>query len=368
VYAADSSLYSLESGLSELIYGLSRSIVTVESSSRVESSVPGQPGNTAVRNLVSSGLIIDTSGGVLAAAESVVGQDKITVKFDQYSLPARIVSVDFHNMVALLSVDRPLGRPVQFAEHHACAGQLVIAMGNAFGLRVSPALGICAGARDNGDLQFSVNVTSGAVGGGVFDLSGRLLGLLIGAMGQDDQVAIAVPSYRLVSSVDYLRTQGNRFAGFMGIAMGEIQVSPPVELDRNYRLAAFSSSSFERIESGVIINSVMPGSPAAKAGIRKGDVIFAVGNRRVYSSSEMSNVIRACEPGMTINVELLRTDGQVSIPVMVGRRQPETFGRPTQLGLNLGPSRRGTADSLSQVLDLLRREIDRIEQRLNTIE
>jgi S1-C subfamily serine protease len=367
-FAVDSSLYSLESSLSELIYHLSRSLVTIEASSLVKSQMPSLNGNPAVRNLVASGLIVDSSGHILAAAESVVGQDHITVKMDSYALPARIVGIDFHHMVALLEVDQPIGQPVTYSERHTCAGQMIIAVGNSYGVRVSPALGICAGARDNGDLQFSVPVTSGSIGGGVFDLSGHLIGLVLAAMGEKDQVTVAVPAYKLAASVDYLKSHGHRYAGFMGIAMSEIEVTPPVEIASSSRLAALRGPAFEHIDAGIQVTSVLPASPAARAGIRRGDVIFAVGDRRIASRVEMSNVIQECDPGMTINVELLRTNRHLSVPLTVGRRDPGLINRPSLGPGNSNHDQRSVTDSLAQAIRQLRDQIDRLEQRLNSID
>jgi S1-C subfamily serine protease len=227
-FAADSSLYSLERGLNELIFNLSRSVVTIEASRRVAVSSFQGTSDEALQRLVSSGIICDTAGYVLAAAPMVVGQERITVNLNNHLYPARLVGIDYYNDLALLQVRANIGRPVTFSDDYACAGQMIITLGNAYGLLTSPSMGFCAGLREDGNVQTTVPISSGSIGGGMFDLSGNLLGIIIGQVGQDNQMAVAVPSYRIPPVIEYLKNHGDRQAGFIGIATAEIEIYPPV--------------------------------------------------------------------------------------------------------------------------------------------
>jgi len=145
VQAADSSLTTLESGMSELVYRLSRSIVTVESSCRVPSETAGPKGDDMVRKLVSTGVIYDSVGHVLVSAPMVIGQEYIAVRIGKETVRADIVAIDYHTNTALLRCHRPIGEPVNLSQRQSCAGHMVVAIGNAYGLRAAPALGFCAG-------------------------------------------------------------------------------------------------------------------------------------------------------------------------------------------------------------------------------
>ena len=79
--AADSSLFTLEQGFTELIYDLSRSVVKVEAARRVTKQLYGVTGGEAVQHQVSSGLIYDSVGHILVAAPLVINQDRIVVNF-----------------------------------------------------------------------------------------------------------------------------------------------------------------------------------------------------------------------------------------------------------------------------------------------
>jgi len=365
--AGDSSLYSLEAGLNELIYNLSRSLVTVEGIKSIPSCLFTEPKSDALRRLVCSGLIVDTSGHVLVAAESVLGQDQIIVDFEDHRVPAELLAVDYYNDLALLGVKQRFGKPVVCSDRHSCAGQIVIAMGNAYGLRVSPSIGLCAGVRSDGKLQFSVPVASGAIGGGIFDLSGRLLGLIMGGIGEWGQMAVAVPAYKIAPIVEYMLTHGDRHAGYAGITTREIRVIPPIEISYPNKLMSAVGRVNERIDAGVVVTSVVPASPAARSGLRKGDIVFGVGDRRIRSVVELSSLIRQCEPDMTVNLEVIRVNTPYSIPLTIGRRDVLRSSRALA-GSSRLEEREQIADSLARMFKTFKEEVSRLERRLNNLD
>jgi S1-C subfamily serine protease len=367
ITAGDSSLISLEAGISELIYQLSRSLVTVESFGRVSSSAGISPGDATLRSLVASGLIVDSSGHILVAAESVAGCDRILVGFDNRRVPAQLVAVDHVNMLALLRTNQRFGCPVTYSDLHTCAGQMVVAMGNAYGLRASPYMGMCAGVREDGRFQFSMPVSSGAVGGGVFDFSGRLLGMVIGGIGQQDRVAVAFPAHKLAGAVDYMRVNGDRFAGFVGIRTSETEINPPLRLAPTSALMLTGGAQNNVLDAGVLVTSVISGSPASLAGIRRGDLIYAIGNKRVRNVSDLSSVVRRCEPGMIVNIELVRQRASRSISLTIGRRQLPSVMQAASFD-DYPIEQRRVADSISGALNILREEVSRLERRLQGID
>ncbi len=153
--AADSSLVNLQQQMGELIFRMSRSIVTVETVQRVYTGQIASGGGEAVEKAVSTGIICNAQGYVLVAAEMVSGHEQIAVIFDEEVYPAKLVSIDYYTGLALLSTGRMFGQPVSCAPTQTCAGQMVLSMGHAFGLRASPSFGFCSGSRPNGNQQFA---------------------------------------------------------------------------------------------------------------------------------------------------------------------------------------------------------------------
>lgn len=365
VFGLDRPLSSLESGFNDLVFEMSRSIVTVESSHRATVRTADGSIGEAVENLVSSGLIFDTMGHVLVAATSVVGQDRITVEIDNRQAEAQVVGVDYFTDMAVLRTKVRMGTPARMSSRQVCAGQMVLAMGNAYGLRATPTMGFCAGARPDGTMQFSVPITASSIGGGVFDLSGELLGLIVGSIGQSSRLAVAVPAYQLAQIVDFLVHHGDRYAGYVGVSTADIEIAPPIELASPFQFAGGLGHSNVVISQGAVTTFVAPGSPAAAAGLQKGDLIIGYDNQRLNSAVQLATAVRRSAPGTMIDVSFIRQNEVHNTRVSVGQKriQPGSQFYDVEQFDDAGP----TADSLSRVLDYLKQEVSRLETRLKKL-
>jgi serine protease Do len=298
-FAADSSLTQLERGLDELVYRLSRSVVTIESSRPVSGGDKLSPTEEGVFRLISSGIVYDFVGHILVSAPAVAGQDQIVVHFGNQSIPARLRGVDYQTGLAVIHVDRKVGAPAEFGSAHGCAGQMVVAIGNAYGMRASPSLGFCAGARPDGVIQFSAPITSETVGGGLFNLSGQLLGIITGGIGSGvwSEAGLAVPAHEIPDIVRYIIQNGDRLAGYIGITTSDIEISPGIKLNLPNMLVTAMTRSNYVIERGILIASVVPFSPAARAGLRRGDLLFSMDKTPLRSSADLRSKVRQTLPG-----------------------------------------------------------------------
>ena len=112
---ADSSLVQLEDRINDLIYGISRSVVTVEVVEPQGAVSAGFSAIPAVHTLVSTGLICDTLGHIIVSASSISGHDVVTVRYDSRSLQARVVGIDYRTGLALLDAGGRVGRPARLS-------------------------------------------------------------------------------------------------------------------------------------------------------------------------------------------------------------------------------------------------------------
>lgn len=368
VAADDSPLAQVEAGMHDLIYRLSRSIVSVEATRAVSGVLPGFPGQV-IQSSSSTGLVCDADGHILANASAVAGYDQIQVTGEDRSLPARIVAIDYQNDFAILSTSMPVGQPVQeYTSRAGCIGQMVLSLSNSGGLRASPSIGFCAGCRTDGFLQFSLPVPESSVGGGVFDLSGRLIGVIVGQSENSGLQASALPAYKLPEIIDYLLTRGTRWAGFAGVATRFTQIIPPIEIaSSDQHLASFGGIT--QIDHGAVVTAVLPGSPAAKAGVLAGDLILSLDNSRVDSPDDIARIIMAAQPTSVVVFRLFRNGHQISTRVQIEARPSELLKATSGSG---GSSARSAgsriADSLMEVLSRLRDEVSRVERRLQSID
>lgn len=365
--AADSSLYNFEDGLNELVLKLSRSIVTVEASNPSAWSEVVGVDNSQVYDLVSTGVIYDSIGHILASAASVVGRSRVMIKFEGEVVPAVVTALDYQRGLALLKSAWPVGEPVEISREYGCAGQMLVALGGAYSLRVSPSLGFCGGARPDGVIQFSAPITSGTVGGGLFNFSGQLVGIITGSMGQGDQMdmGLAVPAQEAGAIANYLMTRGDRAAGFVGLTSADIEISPGIEVTFPNRLIN-NSGGRDTIERGVVVTRVVDSSPAGKAGLRTGDLLFSLNGRRIVSAYELADIIRRTEPGTNVELGLVRRNTAMFIPLEVGPKELMPY-ETASVPITEPQARELLRDSLMTEINSLKQSLNKLEHRLKQL-
>ena len=367
-YPSDSSLFNLESGLNNLVYRLTRSVVTVESSRSLRVGVAPGAQEESVQNLISSGLIYDSAGHILVEASSLLDRDRIIVKHGNHALPARLVGIDYQTNIAVLKVDRRLGTAVSLADQYGCAGRMVIAVGNAFGLQASPSIGFCAGFRPDGTIQFSGPITSGTIGGGLFDLSGHLVGIITGGIGEGRlaEVGLAVPAYKIPAIVEHIVKSGDRQAGYIGITTADIEIVPAVEISSPFRLTGGSSAGRTVINKALLVTAIVRSSPADRSGLRKGDLIFGADGRELVSARDLMNLVQQRKPGALLELSLIRQNAPLYAQLIIGQRR-----LTPSAGFSRIPGASGNAlaisDSLQREIAVLKQMIHKLETRLESL-
>jgi S1-C subfamily serine protease len=242
---------------------------------------------------------------------------------------------------------------------------MVVAIGHAFGVRTAPSLGFCAGVRDDGAMQFSMPVTAGAVGGGVFDMSGQLLAVITGGLGPDNRVTTAIPAYRVAASVDYLRRHGDRPSGFLSITTREIEIYPGLRFTSPARLASAQPQQDLIVERGILVTGVVPGSPAARARIHVGDLIYAVDDIFVNSAAGMAAMVQQSPPGRVLDLGFIRDNRPMSLQTVISAKTAASWAGSAASSEEAGMRR--TIDSLKQVLNSVQNQIERLELNLDRL-
>ncbi len=271
--------------------------------------------------MISTGLIIDTSGLFIAPAEAVSKFSNISIRLDDKSVSARVVGIDYQNGIALLKMNKPYGRPIQVKTQTGCAGQMILAIGNSYGVRAASALGICAGYRPDGMMQFSASFTPSSHGGGLFSMNGKLLGVITAQIGDRSEVGLAIPAYKIPEIVSYLKENGNRYAGYLGLQTREIEISPPIVVQMMPNMQQSTIASLKNrieISHGLIVEKVAMHSPAYLAGFKKGDLLFQANKFSIDNPQAFATFIQKTEPGTTIGFDFLRHNAIYSVDVKVG--------------------------------------------------
>ena len=256
----------------------------------------GAPGAPRAEG-VGSGFIIDASGLVVTSHHVVKGADTVTVTLhDGRTLEARVAGADPKTDLALLKIDAGEALPtVEFGDSDTTrVGDWVVAVGSPFGLGGTVTAGIVsARGRDIGSgpyddyLQLDAPINRGSSGGPLFDRSGRVIGVnsaIFSPTGGNVGIGFAVPANVAGPVIESLRTGGRVERGWLGVAIQHVDetLAEALGLDE---------------AKGALVASVMADGPAARAGLRPGDVIVRAGSRAVSGPGDVAGAVRAAASG-----------------------------------------------------------------------
>ncbi len=276
--------------------------------------MPGMPGGTpdAQPRGVSqgTGFIISADGYVLTNHHVVEGANTVRIRLaDRREFTAKVVGSDEQSDVALLKIAATGLPTLRIGDSKALkSGQWVVAIGSPFGLDHSVTAGIVsavgranpyANQRYVPFIQTDVAINRGNSGGPLLDTRGQVVGInsqIFSNSGGYMGVSFAIPIDVAMNSVQQLKATGKVTRGQLGVviqAMGRDEAKVLGVADGN----------------GALVANVQPGSPAARAGILRQDVIRSINGQAIYESSDLPPIVGAMAPGSKITVELIR-DGK----------------------------------------------------------
>ncbi len=269
-----------------------------------------------------SGFVLDPAGFIVTAAHVIGNATRVVVGLQNGGeFPARVVGTDELTDLALLRIEarQPLTAVPWGSSAAMRVGQWVLAAGNPFGLGGTVTSGIVsARGRDIGSgpfddfLQTDAPINPGNSGGPLFNLAGEVIGIntaIYSPSGASAGIGFAVPSDLARPIIEALRATGRVDRGWLGVAVQDVA---PEEARRGPR--------------GVLIAGVERGSPAARAGLRQGDVVTAINGEQVETSRALVRGIAAIPPGQTARLSIQRDGRAAELPVTVGRRPVQPQG------------------------------------------
>ncbi len=279
----------------------------------------GRPGKAEKAMALGSGFVIDPAGYVVTNNHVVGEAETITVKMsDGESYPAKLVGRDEKTDLAVLKVDAPKPLPaVPWGDSDkARVGDWVLAVGNPFGLGGSVTAGIVsARGRDiqsgpfDDFLQLDAPINRGNSGGPSFNAEGQVIGIntaIYSPSGGSVGIGFAIPSNLAKPVVEQLKANGKIERGWLGV-----QIQPLTkDLGQGVGLPD---------DKGALVAQVTEDSPAAKAGLKAGDVILAVGDKPVVAMKDLPKLIANEKPGQTPTLSVWRDGRAVPVAVTIGQ-------------------------------------------------
>jgi len=267
-----------------------------------------------------SGFIISSDGYILTNDHVVKGAAEIKVKLsDQRTYDGKVVGSDPRTDVAVLKIEAQEKLPtVVLGDSDTLkVGQWALAIGNPFGLDRTLTVGVISatgranvGIEDYEDfIQTDASINPGNSGGPLLNIYGEVMGIntAIVASGQGIGFAIPINLARLIA--DQLIEKGEVTRGWLGVS---IQPLTP-ELAESFGLDQIS---------GALVNQVLAGSPAEKAGVKRGDVLLTYDGKPVRGVRELQLLVASTPAGSKVELVVLRQGKRLNLPVTIAAQQP----------------------------------------------
>nr|WP_314437689.1 Do family serine endopeptidase [uncultured Brevundimonas sp.] len=282
----------------------------------------GQDAEPQTTQGAGSGFFISQDGFIVTNNHVVADATEIKVKMsDGRELPARLIGRDAATDLAVIKVDGSNFKYVSFEETaDPRVGDWVIAIGNPFGLGGTATAGIVsAKARDIGGnenpytdfLQIDAAINRGNSGGPTFDVHGRVIGVnsaIYSPTGGSVGIGFAIPAETAKTITSRLMSGQTIERGYLGVQI--------ITLSDEYR----ESLGLAPSTKGAYVAEVTADAPAARGGLKAGDVVVALNGRPILTSSELTRAVGAAKPGDVLRLDVLRDGGRQTVTVRSGTR------------------------------------------------
>jgi Do/DeqQ family serine protease len=290
---------------------------------------PRQP-RTFRQSALGSGVIVTAEGYVLTNQHVVDGAEQIRIEMsDGRTLAAKVVGSDRPSDLALLKVEASGLPTVAIGDSDAVqVGDVVLAVGNPLGVGQTVTMGIIsAKGRSTGASRASVSyedflqtdapINQGNSGGALVNLKGELIGIntqIVSNSGGNIGIGFAIPSNMVKHVMDDLRTKGRVTRAQLGVTI------QPVTSD-------MAASLGLKEVGGAIISSVMPGSAAERAGLKRGDIIKAFNGQPVRDTNTLRNRVADSGPGSVADITITRDGSERHVSARLDEADTDRMAR-----------------------------------------
>src|SRR6266436_5054458 len=265
-----------------------------------------------VQNSLGSGVVVTNEGHIITNNHVVDQVDEIEVQLsDGRTKKARLVGADSQVDLAVLKIDDPGVKPLKLADSDAVqAGDFVLAIGNPFGFEETVTDGIVSskGWPNRADvfgglIQTNAAINPGNSGGPLINLRGEVVGIntaIISRSGGSQGIGFAIPSNTVRTALESLLKKGRIIRGYLGIQMRVPQSGQPAPANE-----------------GVVVDEIVPGSPAEDARLQQGDVIRKFDGREVRRFDDLRNLISQADLNKKVELEIVRAGKTMTVATQI---------------------------------------------------
>jgi len=321
-------LYKLQEELSELVEIAKPSVVTI--SSKTSLSIPSSKDNglfslfsdeeenkTVSYKMICTGLIYNDEGYIITKSREVKSSKEISVTLHNgKSYHPVYIGYDPTTEISLLKIDAEnLVVPKLNLGAKINPGEWVAVIGNSMGCSSSLSLGLINGYIKDDMFQFSATVSPGNSGSPIFNIQGNVVGILTAQVEPDhsaqrsgmqnmlSNTGVALSIDKVSEVIDDLIDTHKNNTGWLGVSLNE----------------------HDFMDDHLVIENVIPNSPAQKSGLMEGDILLTYNNENVKSANQLGHLIKNTAPGKTVTINILRRNTRLNVFVEIARRNQLTY-------------------------------------------
>ena len=306
-----------------------------------------------------SGVIVNSDGYILTNNHVVAHGGNIKVVWNNKKYTGKVVGTDPLTDIAVVKIDATGLPTIALGDSSKLqVGDVVFAIGDPFGIGETATMGIVSAtgrsigleSQEQGKqayedfIQTDAAINPGNSGGAMIDLHGDLVGIntaiissrsSMNGEGGNEGIGFAIPINMARSIMEQIIEHGKVERGYMGVYIGEL--SPEMAKEFNYNGGG----------AGALVDNVTAGSPAAKAGIKRGDIILGLNGESINGSGDLTARIASTAPGTPVQLKIFRDGKTFEVPVTLGEL-PEQGGTSTS-ALGEGSSGENSSKALEGV-------------------
>lgn len=286
-----------------------------------------------------SGVIVDSKNGYIVTNNHVIAKaDEIKVVLsDDREFIGKVVGTDPKTDIAVIKIKAKNLPSIKWGDSDSLeVGEYVLAIGNPFGLSQTITMGIVSavgranmGIADYEDfIQTDAAINPGNSGGALVNVNGELVGIntaIFSRSGGYMGIGFAVPSNMVKHVMTSLIDNGKVVRGWLGVSIQRISK----DLAKEFGL---------KQAKGALVSEVIDAAPAAKGGIKAGDVIISFNSKSIDGPTELRNVVAATKVGKKINVIVIRDGRKKTLRIKTGEQPKDMVSMAEEKGDKKGPS------------------------------
>lgn len=273
-----------------------------------------------VQRSLGSGVIITKDGYIVTNNHVIENADEISVTIgdDPTEYTAKLIGKDSDSDIAVIKIDASKDlTPIKLGDSDSLLiGDITFAIGNPFGVGNTVTMGIISALNKDkvginkyeNYIQTDASINPGNSGGALVDSRGALIGIntaILSKSGGNDGIGFAIPVDMVKDVVGKLVSDGKVVRGYLGVAIAE--------LEKDSKLV------YKRSEGAVVLD-ISNDTPAAKYGLKRGDLIYSINGKPIKDRNALQNTIASFKPNDKVNLGIERDGKDISLDIILADR------------------------------------------------